>query len=143
MAQVGLLEDNTRIANLCATMLQYAGHQVKIYGHPRECLDALLLEPVISESRPYSHKSAPSPALPVDVLILDLNLPDIPGLDVVNSLRASPRTQSLPLIFCTAASPSDIIRALRVAPSASFLEKPFTFQQLTSVITSALNPLKK
>jgi len=143
MAQVGLLEDNMRIANLCATMLQYAGHQVTVYRHPRECLDALLLEPIMSESRLYIHKAIPSQVLPVDVLILDLNLPDIPGLEVVNSLRANPRTQFLPLIFCTAASSPEILRALRVAPSASFIEKPFTFQQLTSTITSALNPLKE
>ena len=42
MAQVGLLEDNMRIARLCATMLQYAGHDVTIYEHPRECLRALV-----------------------------------------------------------------------------------------------------
>src|SRR5437764_15395972 len=42
MAQVGLLEDNARIARLCATLLQYAGHQVTVYDTPQQCLHALL-----------------------------------------------------------------------------------------------------
>jgi CheY-like chemotaxis protein len=140
MAQVGLLEDNTRIAGLCATMLQYAGHQVTIYEHPRECLQALL-----PSKAPYNgseqnvHKfTSPSLPLPVDVLILDLHLPEIDGIEVLHHLLASPTTKSLPLIFCTAATPYEISRALSLAPHASFIEKPFTFRDLTSAITNVL-----
>jgi CheY-like chemotaxis protein len=125
MAQIGLLEDNARIAKLCATMLQYAGHQVIIYEHPRECLKALL--PQVA-----------SASLPVDVLILDLHLPDIDGIEVLQRLCSYPHTQSLPLIFCTAATPAEIARALSVAPHACFIEKPFTFQDLTSTVKNAL-----
>ena len=35
MARVGLLEDNARIARLCVTMLQFAGHSVELYEHPQ------------------------------------------------------------------------------------------------------------
>jgi CheY-like chemotaxis protein len=139
MAQIGLLEDNVYIAKLCATMFQYAGHQVTVYDHPRTCLDALLLRPVAPEHLKYaSYQDSPA-ALPVDVLILDIHLPDMDGLEVVHLLHSQPRTRSLPLIFCTAASSSDVMRALRIAPDASFLGKPFTFQELTSAITRALS----
>jgi CheY-like chemotaxis protein len=135
MAQVGLLEDNARIAKLCATMLQYAGHQVTVYEHPHECLNALLPGTSFSSSTPSTTPPAP---LPVDVLILDLHLPDINGIEVLRHLRAHPHTRRLPLIFCTAASPSEIAYALSVAPHASCIEKPFTFQQLISAIKSVL-----
>lgn len=134
MAQVGLLEDNTRIAKLCATMLQYAGHQVTIYEHPRACLSALLPPVAPHERRPVVQQIL----LPVDVLILDLHLPDIDGIEVLQYLCSHPHTQSLPLIFCTAAAPSEIARALDVAPHATFVEKPFTFQELTSAIKNVL-----
>ncbi len=133
MAQVGLLEDNIRIAKLCATMLQYAGHQVVIYKHPQECLRALL--PSLAGCQKLA-------SVPVDILILDLHLPDIAGIDVLRSLCSHPNTQSLPLIFCTAATANEIALALHIAPHACFVEKPFTYQDLVSAIQQALNALK-
>jgi CheY-like chemotaxis protein len=135
MAHVGLLEDNTRIAKLCATMLHYAGHQVTIYEHPRECLAALLpVAPPVGLSK----GAAIPPTFEVEVLILDLHLPDMPGLDVLRTLRTHPDTKALPLIFCTAAAPSEVTCALSIAPQAIFLEKPFTYQELVSAVATAL-----
>ncbi len=138
MAQVGLLEDNTRIARLCATMLQYAGHTVTIYEHPRECLSALLAP---DDYRHQIYRSALANGLPIDVLMLDLHLPDIGGMEVLRYLRSHPRTKLLPLIFCTAAPPSEVAQALTLAPEASFIEKPFTFQELISTVNDVLKAL--
>jgi CheY-like chemotaxis protein len=136
MAQVGLLEDNARIAKLCATMLQYAGHHVIIYEHPRECLNDLLLGVVSRQA--FAFSPVATKTLPIDVLILDLHLPDMTGIEVLYSLRAHQRTQSLPLIFCTAATSAEVASALSIAPQACFIEKPFTFQELISAIANAL-----
>jgi CheY-like chemotaxis protein len=157
MAHVGLLEDNTRIAKLSATMLRYAGHRVTVYNHPQACLQALLpefkVESLSSVALP-SHTSVPTasavPAplsarstrvacLPFDVLIMDLHLPDITGIDVLRILRNHTRTLSLPLIFCTAATPYEISTALSIAPQAHFIEKPFTFQELNTAIAGVLH----
>jgi CheY-like chemotaxis protein len=138
MAEVGLLEDNARIAKLCATMLQYAGHRVTIYEHPYECLSALLSPSSVHDPANPSVSNIP-PSLPVDVLILDLHLPDIDGVEVLCRLASHPHTQSLPLIFCTAATPTEIARALRVAPRATFVEKPFKMQSLTTAVAKALS----
>ena len=138
MALVGLLEDNTRIARLCATMLQYAGHTVTIYDHPRECLQALL---VAGDPRQQTYISPLASVLPIDVLMLDLHLPDISGMEVLRYLRSHPRTKLLPLIFCTAAPPSEIAQALSIAPEAGIIEKPFTFQELISTVNDVLNAL--
>lgn len=137
MAQVGLLEDNIRIAKLCATMLHYAGHQVTIYGHAQECLQALLPGGKVSESVQSLQNDR---SLPVEVLILDLHLPDIDGVEVLRHLQAHPRTQCLPLIFCTAAADAEIARALSIAPRASLVEKPFKLQTLISAISAVLKP---
>src|SRR5438128_2504054 len=101
MVQVGLLEDNPGIARVCVTMLRYAGHQVTVYEHPRECLRALIPQPIPALNNGQHHFTVD--VLPVDVLIMDLHLPDIDGIEVLKSLCANPRTQALPLIFCTAA----------------------------------------
>jgi len=117
-------------------MLQYVGHHVTIYEHPRECLNALL--PGGWDYRQQLYKLARPATLPVEVLILDLHLPDISGTEVLSYLRAHPHTKSLPLIFCTAAPAAEVAHALSLAPNASFIEKPFSFQELTSTINNAL-----
>lgn len=135
MARVGLLEDNTRIATLCAKMLCSAGHEVSIYEHPRECLRALqpLFDPLSTDEGCATLKS-----LPIDVLILDLHLPDMTGAEILHLLCSQPRTRSIPLILCSAATPSEISNAMRFAPKADFLEKPFSYRGLLSAIENAL-----
>jgi CheY-like chemotaxis protein len=147
MAQVGLLEDNARIAKLCSTLLHYAGHQVTVYADSQACLCALL--PDLSlDLRTHNGKipvleSISSPPLPVEVLILDLALPDIHGIEVLRYLTSHPQTQALPLILCTAATTSEVAKALRVAPHANIVEKPFKLQTLVGAISTALgNPSK-
>lgn len=124
-------------------MLQYAGHRVTVYGHPQECLDALLLQLVIPETRPYGSNQDIAGPLPVEVLILDLSLPEIDGFEVIDQLRSHPRTQALPLIFCTAAGRSEVGKAMRLAPHATFISKPFTFHELTSAVTRSLESSHK
>jgi CheY-like chemotaxis protein len=141
MAHVGLLEDNSRIAKLIATMLHYAGHQVTVYEHPLACLSALLPGSNINSAVVSTQNGPYTPVLPVDVLILDLHLPKIDdGVEVLRRLQAYPLTRSLPLIFCTAATNSEVARALSVAPKAGVVEKPFKVQTLISAVASVLKP---
>lgn len=140
MARVGLLEDNTRIAKLCVTMLNYAGHDVLLYGDAHECLQALSVLDLFQMSPSLDQGSRDGLPLPIDVLILDLHLPSMPGLDVLRFLRSHPRTLSLPLIFCTAAPSSEINIALQIAPDATLVEKPFKLQTLVNAISESLAP---
>src|SRR5215469_1315952 len=135
MARVGLLEDNTRIARLCAMMLCYAGHEVSIYEHPRDCLCALHL---FADTLPTGERYPLLKSLPIDVLILDLHLPDMTGIEIVHRLCAHPLTKSIPLIFCTAATPTEVSKAMSLVPKANFLEKPFSYNSLVSAIKNAL-----
>ena len=134
MAQVGLLEDNPRIAKLCATMLHYAGHAVTHYQHPRDCLQALIAG-TVPLLRAYDEQGA---ALPIDILVLDLYIPEIAGVEVLQRLQAYPPTARLPLVLCTAATRGEIAQAVQVAPHAVVVEKPFKLQVLTSAITTSL-----
>ena len=142
MACIGLLEDNSRIAKLCVTMLNLAGHEVILYEHAEECLNALFAVPtgyksngaqLIQESMKASRSN-----LPVEVLVLDLHLPDMNGFELLHHLQSHPNTRSLPLIFCTAATENEVQQALSIAPRAWVVWKPFRLQTLTSAISEAL-----
>src|SRR5215831_6076174 len=104
MARVGLLEDNSRIAKLCVTMLNLAGHEVTVYEHADECLNALFTVEIPQLGLGLQSFNPSRLNLPVEVLILDLHLPDINGFEVLRYLQSHPQTRSLPLIFCTAAT---------------------------------------
>lgn len=142
MACIGLLEDNSRIAKLCVTMLNLAGHEVILYEHAEECLNALFAVPtgykgngaqLFQESMKASRSN-----LPVEVLVLDLHLPDMNGFELLHHLQSHPNTRSLPLIFCTAATENEVQQALSIAPRAWVVWKPFRLQTLTSAISEAL-----
>ncbi len=138
MARVGLLEDNIRISKLCATMLNYIGHDVMVYATANECLSALdvLDQPL---ARVFPRKGiVDSGLLPIDVLILDLHLPSMTGLELLTILRSCTRTRSLPLIFCTAATGLEIAQAFAIAPNATLVEKPFRLQALVSAISEVI-----
>ena len=139
MARVGLLEDNPVIAKLTATMLNYKGHEVTVYEHARDCLKALSLPGVQGNSLSASaYKPAMKITLPVELLILDLHLPDIGGFHILELIQKNDHTRSLPLIFCTAATDREIDYALSLAPQAYLVEKPFKMETLLSAITNIL-----
>ena len=142
MACIGLLEDNSRIAKLCVTMLNLAVHEVILYEHAEECLNALFAVPVEYkgiEAQLFQEPMKTSrPNLPVEVLVLDLHLPDMNGFELLHHLQAHPNTRFLPLIFCTAATENEVQQALSIAPRAWVVWKPFKLQALTSAVTEAL-----
>ena len=53
---------------------------------------------------------------PFDVAILDIMMPDVDGYQVLQQIRATPSTATLPVIFLTAKStPADIEKGLAMA----------------------------
>ena len=70
----------------------------------------------------------------VDLLLLDISMPDLCGEDVCLQLRADPRFATLPIVAYTAhVFPSDVDRFLANGFSAVLL-KPVTFQMVASVV---------
>ena len=142
MACIGLLEDNSRIAKLCVTMLNLAGHEVIVYENAKECLNALFAVATGYKSNSAEFFNEPiktsQPKLPVEVLILDLHLPDMNGFELLHLLRTHPNTRMLPLIFCTAATESEVNQALSIAPDSWVVWKPFKLQSLLTAINEAL-----
>jgi response regulator of citrate/malate metabolism len=63
---------------------------------------------------------------PVDLVLLDLGLPDMSGLDVCRALRAV-RTPPVDIIALTAARDADTVRAAIAYGVVQYLIKPYTF----------------
>ncbi len=73
-----------------------------------------------------------------DLILLDIMMPDMDGLDVCRQLKADPKTQWIPVVFVTArTAPEDIEEGL-AAGAHYYLTKPIVPKTLLAVVVSAL-----
>jgi two-component system chemotaxis response regulator CheY len=69
-----------------------------------------------------------------DLALVDINMPDIHGLEVIKLIRASPQHRSVPVIVISSeASPRDRERGLALGAD-TWLAKPFTPEQLVDTV---------
>ena len=115
-----MVEDEADIAGLIKHTLERAGHpDVRVVGSGDAALEAI---------------AERAPAL----VILDLNLPIVSGLDVCRRLRAQPQTARLPIIMLTArTSESDRIAGLDLGAD-DYLTKPFSLRELAARVRAVL-----
>jgi len=73
-----------------------------------------------------------------DLLLLDLMLPGIDGIEVCRILKADPATAGIPMVMLTARdSEADIVRGLELGAD-DYLTKPFSLRVLAARLRSAL-----
>ncbi|MCA9175535.1 MAG: response regulator [Planctomycetales bacterium] len=73
-----------------------------------------------------------------DLVVLDLQLPDMSGLDVCREIADSPRTCGLPVIVVSGEDAPDIVRECRAAGSEFFVRKPYDPNVLLVLIEQAI-----
>jgi signal transduction histidine kinase len=73
-----------------------------------------------------------------DLILLDLHLPDIQGIEVLEKLRADPATRAIPIIVASAdATPGQIAR-LRAAGADEYLTKPIDVARFNELMRERL-----
>ena len=70
----------------------------------------------------------------IDLILLDLHLPDINGDDVLRQLRNAPRTSATPVIMVSADATDGQIKRLRAAGADDYLTKPLDLDRLLAVL---------
>lgn len=75
---------------------------------------------------------------PFHIVVLDLNMPDIGGLEVVEFVRGQDKLRELPIIMVTTRG-DDASRAQALAAGATrYMTKPFTPQAILAEVVSLL-----
>jgi two-component system chemotaxis response regulator CheY len=67
---------------------------------------------------------------PIQFMVLDLNMPDMHGLEVLGFIRASEKFHQLPVIILTTRDDGASRTAAMQAGATAYLTKPFTPQSL-------------
>ena len=83
----------------------------------------------------YAAPSTPTPTAP-HLILLDLRLPKLSGIEVLAEVKGSARTRHIPVvILTTSAADQDVERAYR-AHANSYLVKPVDFDGMNALIAS-------
>jgi CheY-like chemotaxis protein len=75
---------------------------------------------------------------PPDLILLDLRLPDMDGLELCRSLADSPVTCHIPIILLAGSDRPGLVRQARSAGCAYFLSKPYDPNVLLTLIDVSL-----
>jgi two-component system chemotaxis response regulator CheY len=75
---------------------------------------------------------------PVNLIVLDLNMPDMHGLEVLQFVRSHARYQAIPVIILTTRGDDDSRTAALAAGASQYLTKPFTPQLLAAQVSTLL-----
>jgi len=77
-------------------------------------------------------------ALAIDLVLLDVHLPDLNGLEVCRALRANPRSATARIVMLTAAAQQDDVMRGLAAGADDYLTKPFSPVRLLSLVDRLL-----
>ena len=119
MNRILVIEDDRDIAELVSRYLEKGGFVVETIPSGREALIA------ISERPP-------------DLLVLDLMLPQMDGLEICRAVRTNAKTNAIPIIMLTArAEESDRIVGLELGAD-DYIAKPFSPNELVARVRALL-----
>jgi len=114
-----IIEDEEDAAELFAEMMRVSGFRVVKTSKSTPAIS------LMSSEKP-------------DVILLDIMMPEISGLDILRQMRREPELANIPVIVITAKSmPSDIKNGME-AGASTYLTKPVGFLELKDAVERAL-----
>ena len=113
-----VVEDEDLIRDLIVLALEEEGHEVAGVSNGREALNLLIAHEVNNSQFPF------------DLIVLDLMLPQVNGLDICRSLRYQGNIVPI-LILSAKASETDRVLGLEVGAD-DYLTKPFSLRELVA-----------
>src|SRR6202012_1690167 len=115
MATVLTVDDSPSIRQMIKVTLEPAGHSVIEAGDGAQGLAKC------QASRP-------------DLVITDLNMPTMNGLELIRALRKLPALTGLPIVFLPTESNDTVKAEAKTAGATGWITKPFKPEQLLAVV---------
>jgi two-component system, response regulator len=128
--EILLVEDNPDDLELALHALRKGGlaNQVEVARDGEQALDFLFCR------GPYAHRSIMNPP---KLVLLDLKLPKVNGLQVLEQLKSNPATKAIPVAILTASrEEQDLVKSYRLGVN-SYIQKPVDFEQFRETVKEA------
>lgn len=114
-----IVEDNEQNQKLARDVLQFRGYRV-------------LVAPTAEAAIPVAVAEKP------DLVLMDIHLPGMNGIQALAKLRAAPETQTIPVLAFTASVMPQDRREITSAGFDGFLSKPINLKEFLETISGAL-----
>lgn len=121
-----LVEDNPEDLELTLRALRKAkiANHIQVARDGAEALDFIFCEGAYATRRPDRPK----------VILLDLKLPKVDGLEVLQRLKGDPRTRTIPVVMLTSSKEqSDLVKSYELGVN-SYIVKPVNFEQFAAAV---------
>ncbi len=115
MSIVLVVDDNPTMVEMISTVLRIHGHE------PTTALSGEQALQIVSQRRP-------------DLILLDLTMPGMDGLETLRSLRAMPEGADIPVVMVTAAPEADLEERVLLCGGNATLHKPVGMDTLMATV---------
>ncbi len=115
MKKVMTVDDSATVRLALSSALSEAGYEVHEAHDGLDALDKLA-------------------TCQVDMLVTDLNMPNMDGIDLVRKVRQMPGNRFIPIIMLTSESQPEQVRAGKAVGASGWVTKPFKKEALLSVV---------
>ena len=125
--EILLVEDNPDDMELTLHALrgEHISNSIEVARDGEEALDFLFCRGAFQE-RSFEH--------PPKVVLLDLKLPKVDGLEVLRQVKADPRTKAIPIVVLTSSKEDrDLVKSYRLGVN-SYIQKPVDFDQFRQTV---------
>jgi CheY-like chemotaxis protein len=120
--RVLFVEDDAAVAQMYKLKLELDGYQVELAGDGEVALR-------------MARASLP------DIIFLDIRLPKLDGLEVLEALRADPRTKTVPVVILSSSSEQELVeRGARLGVLDHLIKSKTTPAQLAGGVGRWLSP---
>jgi CheY-like chemotaxis protein/HEAT repeat protein len=120
-AKVFAVDDSKMVLNIYRSVLHNLGYEPHLFEFPAGALEQ------IQKQKP-------------DVVLTDLNMPDITGIDLTKGVRKLYSKEQLPIIMVTTQDETNDNDAALSAGVNAILQKPFTEEQIGAILAEFVRP---
>jgi len=125
MKQVWIVDDDQEIAKAMRMMLELLDCQTTSFLSARSAAQTLL-----TGERP-------------DVLVLDINMPEVSGLDLLEFLRRRPEWKNLPVVMLSSEAADVTVDEAMELGADGYVMKPVTLEELDEAVKTAFQKHQK
>jgi two-component system response regulator len=125
--EILLVEDSPEDAELTIRALRRnkIANEIQVAEDGAEALDFLFCRGAFKDRAPSEHPK---------LVLLDLKLPKVGGVDVLRAIRADERTRAIPVVVLTSSKEErDLIDSYKLGVNA-YAQKPVDFEQFSETV---------